>query len=84
MEKHEKVVQVGIKKEPGYLYYVDKEGDISRASMRNKQTVPCDNCGHDIELGKHVHISNLVLCQDCLVDEVAEEVLTFQKLGENF
>ncbi|MGE4357038.1 MAG: hypothetical protein AB7E08_00605 [Candidatus Omnitrophota bacterium] len=29
----EKVAKVGIKKEPGYLYFVDKHGDISRAKM---------------------------------------------------
>ena len=29
----EKVEKVGITKEPGYLYFVDKEGDISRAKM---------------------------------------------------
>ena len=32
-KKMEKVVKVGIKKEPGYLYYVDKAGDISRSKM---------------------------------------------------
>ena len=29
----QKVAKVGIKKEPGYLYFVDKNGDISRAKM---------------------------------------------------
>ena len=29
----QKVARVGIKKEPGYLYFVDKNGDISRAKM---------------------------------------------------
>lgn len=29
----EKVAKVGIKKESGYLYFVDKKGDISRAKM---------------------------------------------------
>ena len=29
----QKVAKVGIKKEPGYLYFVDKQGDISRAKM---------------------------------------------------
>ena len=29
----EKVKKVGIKKEKGYLYFVDKKGDISRAKM---------------------------------------------------
>ena len=29
----EKVAKVGIKKEPGYLYFVDEDGDISRAKM---------------------------------------------------
>ncbi len=36
----EKVKKVGIKREEGFLYYVDKEGDISRAKMkrgRNKK-----------------------------------------------
>ena len=29
----EKVTKVGAKKEGGYLYFVDKAGDISRAKM---------------------------------------------------
>ncbi len=29
----EKVAKVGIKRAKGYLYYVDKKGDISRAKM---------------------------------------------------
>ena len=29
----EKVAKVGVKKESGYLYFVDKQGDISRAKM---------------------------------------------------
>lgn len=29
----QKVAKVGIKKEPGYLYFVDSKGDISRAAM---------------------------------------------------
>ena len=29
----EKVAKVGVRKAPGYLYFVDKQGDISRAKM---------------------------------------------------
>lgn len=29
----EKVAKVGAKKESGYLYFVDKDGDVSRAKM---------------------------------------------------
>jgi len=29
----EKVAKVGVKKESGYLYFVDKQGDIARAKM---------------------------------------------------
>ena len=29
----EKVAKVGVKKEAGYLYFVDKHGDVSRAKM---------------------------------------------------
>ena len=29
----EKVHKAGIKRETGYLYYIDKQGDISRAKM---------------------------------------------------
>ncbi|MEW6069861.1 MAG: hypothetical protein AB1485_04530 [Candidatus Thermoplasmatota archaeon] len=29
----EKVAKAGVKKEEGYLYFVDKQGDISRAKM---------------------------------------------------
>ena len=31
LSEGEKLKQVGIKKEKGYLYFIDKEGDISRA-----------------------------------------------------
>ncbi len=33
MAKQEKVVKLGVKRESGYLYYVDKDGDLSRAPM---------------------------------------------------
>ena len=29
----EKVMKCGIKKKKGYLYFIDKKGDISRAKM---------------------------------------------------
>ncbi len=29
----EKVVKLGIKREKGYLYYIDKQGDVSCAKM---------------------------------------------------
>jgi hypothetical protein len=29
----EKVAKVGVKKEDGYLYFVDKKGNVSRAKM---------------------------------------------------
>jgi hypothetical protein len=29
----EKVVKVGLKKEVGYLYFIDKDGDVARAKM---------------------------------------------------
>ena len=29
----EKVANAGVKKESGYLYFVDKQGDVSRAKM---------------------------------------------------
>lgn len=29
----EKVAKVGVKKQEGYLYFVDRQGDISRAKM---------------------------------------------------
>ena len=28
-----KVAKVGVKKEKGYLYFVDRQGDVSRAKM---------------------------------------------------
>ncbi len=38
-EDPKKVAKVGVNKEKGYLYYVDKEGDISRAEMaRGRKT----------------------------------------------
>ncbi|MDD5258804.1 MAG: hypothetical protein PHD29_02425 [bacterium] len=29
----EKVMKCGVKKQAGYLYFIDKQGDISRAKM---------------------------------------------------
>jgi len=29
----EKVLKCGIKKQKGYLYFIDKKGDVSRAKM---------------------------------------------------
>ncbi len=29
----EKVAKAGVKKAPGFLYFVDKQGDVSRAKM---------------------------------------------------
>lgn len=29
----EKIAKAGIKREKGYLYYLDKQGDVSRAKM---------------------------------------------------
>jgi hypothetical protein len=29
----EKVAKVGVKREEGYLYFIDKQGDVSRAKM---------------------------------------------------
>lgn len=29
----EKVAKAGVKRQEGYLYYIDKQGDISRAKM---------------------------------------------------
>jgi len=33
---NQKVAKVGIKKESGWLYFVDKNGDISRTPMQRK------------------------------------------------
>ncbi len=33
MNMAEKVAKVGVKRVQGYLYFVDKQGDISRAKM---------------------------------------------------
>lgn len=30
----EKVTKVGVKREKGYLYYIDKQGDVSCAKMK--------------------------------------------------
>lgn len=40
----QKVLRCGIKKEPGYLYFIDKDGDVARAKMarggkKKKKTV---------------------------------------------
>jgi len=40
----EKVKEVGVKKEKGFLYFLDKEGDVSRAKMvRRGSTAPVDS-----------------------------------------
>jgi hypothetical protein len=31
----EKLQKVGIKRESGYLYFIDSDGDISRATMKS-------------------------------------------------
>jgi len=33
MAKAQKVAKVGVKKEDGYLYFVDKDGDVARVLM---------------------------------------------------
>ncbi|MEM4755526.1 MAG: hypothetical protein QW594_00120 [Candidatus Woesearchaeota archaeon] len=33
MPKAQKVAKVGVKKEDGYLYFVDKDGDVARVMM---------------------------------------------------
>lgn len=33
--KTEKVAKVGVKKQAGFLYFLDKKGDVSRAKMVN-------------------------------------------------
>ena len=33
MAKAQKVARVGIKKQSGYLYFIDKDGDVARAAM---------------------------------------------------
>ena len=35
----EKVVKCGIKRETGYLYFVDKQGDVSRSKMQRGKRV---------------------------------------------
>ena len=35
----EKVLQLGILKDPAYLYFVDKQGDISRAKLNRKGNI---------------------------------------------
>jgi len=36
--KPQKVTKVGVKKEAGFLYYLDKAGDVARAKMVNAKT----------------------------------------------
>jgi hypothetical protein len=36
MVETEKVLKVGLKREYGYLYYIDKEGDISRTKQQRR------------------------------------------------
>ena len=32
----QKVEKTGVKREEGYLYYIDKQGDVSRAKMARR------------------------------------------------
>ena len=44
---HPKIAKVGIKKEKGFLYFVDKQGDISSAKMARgdkKGGIPQKSC----------------------------------------
>lgn len=33
MAKAQKVAKVGVKKQAGYLYFIDKDGDVARVAM---------------------------------------------------
>ena len=35
----EKVLKCGIKREPGWIYFIDKEGDVSKAKATNHDKV---------------------------------------------
>ena len=36
-KKHELIAKLGIKRKEGYLYFVDKNGDVSQAKMARGQ-----------------------------------------------
>ena len=36
--KSEKVVELGLVREDGFLYYIDKDGDVSRMKLPGKTT----------------------------------------------
>lgn len=51
-----KLVKLGIKREPGYLYYVDKQGDVScakmaRGSKKGGSPKKVEKCGIKRETG---------------------------------
>lgn len=47
----EKVCKAGIKREDGYLYFVDKEGDISRVKRGESKKEKVFKCDHKKEHG---------------------------------
>ena len=63
----EKVLETNISKEKSYLYFIDKDGDISRAiakrgGLKQKSIIKkCHGCGKDFPFKK----SNLVYCYKC-------------------
>ena len=37
MADQEKVARLGLKREKGYLYFIDKDGDVSKVLMRQER-----------------------------------------------
>ena len=37
MTDQEKVARLGLKREKGYLYFIDKDGDVSKVLMRQER-----------------------------------------------
>jgi len=62
----EKVAKVGIKKEPNYLYFIDREGDICRtpATRGKKKHIQCSVMEE--------RIVKVETCDNCKFDSVCE------------
>ncbi len=60
MPKSSKVAKVGIKKEEGFLYFVDKDGDISKVKMNRGGKKKTKKATAKKKTGKKVSLKKVV------------------------
>ena len=90
-EDPKKIAKVGIEKEKGYLYYVDKEGDISRAEMARgrkisaktkliKKTKSIQLFDHSNKLNKPEKVKKEIIKQEVKKDKKCIDLDSIGKL----